>query len=60
MKKIIGLILVFVFLISISGAGFAQLGQRRAELKKIKKYLIVLDQKIKKARTAKKINKIAE
>lgn len=60
MKKIIGLLLVFVFLVGISGTGFAQIENKKAELAKIKKYVMVLDRKIKKARSAKKINKIAE
>jgi hypothetical protein len=60
MKKVIGLLLVFVFLVSISGVGFAQVEKKKAELAKVREYMIVLDQKIKKARAAKKINKIAE
>lgn len=60
MKKIMGLLLVFVFLVSIAGVGFAQVEEKKAELEKVKKYIISLDHKIRKARAAKKINKIAE
>lgn len=60
MRKIFGLLLIFVFLVGMSGIGFAQVGEKKAELAKVKQYIKVLDQKIKKARAAKKINKIAE
>jgi hypothetical protein len=59
-RKIFGLLLVIVFLVGIAGTGFAQLEEKKAELEKVKQYILVLDQKIRKARAARQINKIAE
>lgn len=60
MRKILGLFFIFVFVIGLTGVCFAQLDEKKAQLDKIRKYLNVLDEKIQKARAAKKINKIAE
>ena len=47
-------------LAGICGAALAQVAEKRAELKKVQNYIKVLDQKIIKARQARKINKIAQ
>ena len=60
MRKMFGWLLVFVFLAGLAGTGFAQVEEKKAELEKIKQYIITLDQKIIKARADKQINKIAE
>jgi len=60
MRKVLGIILLFVFLLSMCGIGFAQVEGKRAELSKIQVYIKSLDSKIEKARAAKQINKVAE
>lgn len=60
MRKILGWFLVLLFVAGICGAAVAQVGEKRAELEKVKNYIKVLDQKIENARKAKQINKIAQ
>ena len=60
MRKVLGWLLVLVFAAGICGAAVAQVKEKKDELKKVKNYIKVLDQKIEKARNAKQINKIAQ
>lgn len=60
MRKIASLLLIFVLVLGIMGPAFAQLEEKKAQLEKIKKYIVVLDEKIEKARAAKQINKLAQ
>jgi len=57
-RKILVIFLVFIF--GLATLSFADLNDKKTELEKVKKYLVTLDEKIKVARQAKKINKIAE
>ncbi|MBU0672944.1 MAG: hypothetical protein KJ732_07960 [Candidatus Margulisbacteria bacterium] len=60
MKRIVAMFTVVVLVIGLTQAAFAQLAEKKEELAKVKKYIILLDEKIRKARGEKKINKIAE
>lgn len=60
MKKVLGLFLVFILLVSIAGIGFAQIEEKKAGLEKIQDYVKSLDQKIERARAAKQISKVSE
>ena len=60
MKKVLVFTMLTVFILGLGKVSFAQLEEKKVELAKVKKYIILLDGKIKKARDAKQINKIAE
>lgn len=61
MKKLVVLCFILLFSLSmIPQAQAASLKDKKVEFAKIKQYLMVLDQKIRKARTQKRINKISE
>lgn len=60
MKRSLAVLLVAVLLLGFVGAAFARADDERAELDKVKKYLVVLDQKIKQARAQRHINKLAQ
>ncbi|MFH1683906.1 MAG: hypothetical protein ABIA67_03385 [Candidatus Margulisiibacteriota bacterium] len=60
MKKVIVVFILSVLVFGLGKAAFAQLEEKKAELEKVKKYIVLLDNKIELARKAKQINKIAE
>jgi len=60
MKRSLAVLLAAVLLLGFVGAAFARADDERAELDKVKEYLVVLDQKIKEARAQRHINKLAQ
>lgn len=60
MKKIVVAFLLMFLVVGLTQVAFAQLKEKKAELARVNKYIITLDEKIRKARGARKINKIAE
>ncbi|MGB9613866.1 MAG: hypothetical protein ACPL4K_06840 [Candidatus Margulisiibacteriota bacterium] len=60
MKKIIGVILVVVFLVGLSPMLLAQIEVKKEELRKVEAYIKSLDQKINQAQAAKQTKKVKE
>jgi hypothetical protein len=60
MKKITAVLLATVLVVGLSFPVFGQIEGKKAEIEKVRQYIKLLDVKIKKARAAKKVNKIAQ